>query len=238
MIQTVLFDLDGTLLPMDQDTFIKRYFSGLTAAVANDTVNAARLIQVMMRGVEVMQNNDGRESNKAVFDRLFTTLLGADGEALLPAFDAFYQEGFDRIAEELATPDARLQTLVAQLKQKGCRLVLATSPMFPTIAVHKRIGWAGLHPDDFAYITTYENCSHSKPNPLYYADILRDINVAPEEAVMIGNDVDEDMVAETVGMRVFLLTDHLVNRGAKDISCYPHGSVEALYAYLTQLHLL
>ena len=28
-IKAVLFDLDGTLLPMDQDTFIKAYLGGM-----------------------------------------------------------------------------------------------------------------------------------------------------------------------------------------------------------------
>ena len=30
-IQVVLFDLDGTLLPMDQDVFIKAYFKNFLA---------------------------------------------------------------------------------------------------------------------------------------------------------------------------------------------------------------
>ena len=34
MIETVLFDLDGTLLPMDQDVFAKTYFSSIAKAVA------------------------------------------------------------------------------------------------------------------------------------------------------------------------------------------------------------
>ena len=33
-IKAVLFDLDGTLLPMDQDVFIKAYFGGLVKALA------------------------------------------------------------------------------------------------------------------------------------------------------------------------------------------------------------
>lgn len=33
-----------------------------------------------------------------------------------------------------------------------------------------------------------------------------------EETVMIGNDVGEDMVAAQLGMKVFLLTDCLINK--------------------------
>ena len=34
MIKTVLFDLDGTLLPMDQDNFVKAYFKNLAIKLA------------------------------------------------------------------------------------------------------------------------------------------------------------------------------------------------------------
>ncbi len=34
VLKAVLFDLDGTLLPMDQDIFVKTYFKGLAKALA------------------------------------------------------------------------------------------------------------------------------------------------------------------------------------------------------------
>ena len=36
-VKTVLFDLDGTLLPMDQDVFVKYYFGKLAAKLAKRT---------------------------------------------------------------------------------------------------------------------------------------------------------------------------------------------------------
>ena len=52
---------------------------------------------------------------------------------------------------------------------------------------------------------------------------------------MVGNDADEDMVAERLGMRVFLLTDCLINRQAQDVSRWPRGSFDALMAYVQEL---
>lgn len=49
---------------------------------------------------------------------------------------------------------------------------------------------------------------------------------------MVGNDVTEDMIATSIGMHVFLLTDCIINREQKDISIYPHGNFEQLMAYL------
>ena len=72
-------------------------------------------------------------------------------------------------------------------------------------------------------------------HPAYYLEITQKLGVQPNECVMIGNDVGEDMIAETLGMKVFLLTDCLINKHGADISAYPHGSFEELSAFLETL---
>ena len=52
---------------------------------------------------------------------------------------------------------------------------------------------------------------------------------------MVGNDVSEDMIAETLGMKVFLLTKDLINKENKDISAYPQGSFTDLLNYIKSL---
>ena len=52
---------------------------------------------------------------------------------------------------------------------------------------------------------------------------------------MVGNDADEDMVAEEVGMQVFLLTPCLINRHGKDISQWPNGGFGELMDYIRSL---
>lgn len=49
---------------------------------------------------------------------------------------------------------------------------------------------------------------------------------------MVGNDVGEDMVAGSLGMQVFLLTDCLINKNDEDIDKYPHGSFEQLLEHV------
>ena len=58
------------------------------------------------------------------------------------------------------------------------------------------------------------------------------LGVKPEECVMVGNGAGEDMVAEKCGMRVFLLTDCLLNRKGTDISACPQGGFSELIAFL------
>jgi len=61
------------------------------------------------------------------------------------------------------------------------------------------------------------------------------LGLHPEECLVVGNDVTEDMIASSLGMHVFLLTDCIINRDGKDISRYPHGSFPELLAYLRSM---
>jgi FMN phosphatase YigB (HAD superfamily) len=120
-------------------------------------------------------------------------------------------------------------------KSGGLKTVLATQPVFPRIATESRMKWAGLEAEDFLLYTTYENSSFSKPSVGYYLDIAKRIGVAPEECLMVGNDVTDDMSCTSVGMKVFLLDNYLINRNGEDISAYPRGSFEALADYIKAL---
>ncbi|MCD8004324.1 MAG: HAD hydrolase-like protein, partial [Oscillospiraceae bacterium] len=111
-------------------------------------------------------------------------------------------------------------------------LILATNPIFPAPAVEHRIHWAGLEPGDFQMYTSYESSRHCKPNPAYYQDILEQQGLKPEQCLMVGNDVEEDMVAASLGLEVFLLTPCLICRGGGDLSAYPQGDFDALLDYL------
>ena len=114
-------------------------------------------------------------------------------------------------------------------------MVLATNPLFPKVATESRIRWAGLNPDDFEIYTTFETSHYCKPNLDYYREVLNELQVSAEECLMIGNDVSEDMVAEKLGMKVFLLTDCLINKKETDISVYPHGDMDALFRFIDAL---
>ena len=149
----------------------------------------------------------------------------------MPHFDEFYEKDFDnaKIACEF-NPKARV--VVEKLKAKNISIILTTNPIFPKIATLKRISWAGLNANDFEFITTYENSSFCKPNLEYYKSIVEKFNIDPSTCLMVGNDVDEDMVAENIGMKVFLLTDCIINKNNSNIFKYPHGNFDDLLNYL------
>ena len=113
--------------------------------------------------------------------------------------------------------------------------MLATNPLFPAVATHSRIRWAGLEPGDFALVTTYENSRRCKPDPDYYRDILEELGLTAEECVMVGNDACEDLAAAQAGLPVFLLTDCLICKPGCDISRVPHGGFGDLRSWLDGL---
>ena len=233
-VTTVLFDLDGTLLPMDQDLFAMTYLKGLAARVAPAGYDPKALMGAIWKGTEAMMVNDGSCLNEARFWQVFTALMGETALEDMHYFDAYYREDFDKVREVCGFNPASRE-IIDLVKSRGLRPVLATNPFFPAIATHKRVVWAGLQPEDFAYITTYENSSFCKPNPNYYRELLEKLELRPEECVMVGNDAHEDTAAAQLGIPVFLLTDCLLNKKNLDYSQYPQGSFPELRTFLENL---
>ena len=234
MIKAILFDLDGTLLPMDQDIFLKAYFSGLVKAMAPHGYDPDLVVKSIWAGTGAMVNNDGTHTNEEVFWESFCGFFGKDARGDEPLFQKFYETDFQKVSA-VCGHDPRAAEAIREIKAMGCRTILATNPLFPPIATRSRVRWAGLQPEDFEYITTYDNSSFCKPNPRYYEEILSRQGLSPAECVMVGNDVGEDMIAANLGMKVFLLTDCLINKANTDIYQFPHGSFPELLEFIRGL---
>lgn len=233
-MKAILFDLDGTLLPMDQDVFIRDYMQRLAAKMAPFGYEPKTLISAIWAGTGAMVKNDGSRTNEEVFWDSFCGAFGEKARLDEPKFEEFYRVEFQNVKNSCGCNEKAAQ-VIAKVKGKGLLPILATNPLFPAIATYSRTRWAGLDPADFGLITTYENSSHCKPDPDYYRDILKRMELKPEECVMVGNDVGEDMIAEALGMQVFLLTDCLINKTGGDISRYPNGSFDELLTFIDQI---
>ncbi len=234
MIKKVLFDLDGTLLPMDQEKFTKAYFGLLAKKLVPYGYEPEALIADIWRGTKAMVKNDGKSSNETVFWNTFTAIYGERAERDIPLFDEFYRVEFDDAAKSCGYNPAAKRS-VDNVKALGYGVILATNPVFPCVATEKRIKWAGLEPSDFEFFTTYENTSFCKPNPDYYRFIADKAGCVPQECLMVGNDVKEDMVAADIGMKVFLLSDCIINADGRDISGIPSGGFEDFDKFISSL---
>lgn len=232
--QAILFDLDGTLLPMDYDTFLRGYLGLLAEHVAPLGYEKKALVGAMWQGVAAMTANDGSRTNCEAFWQVFAGVFGKECYQHIPVFDAFYSSDFHKAKAFTVPAPEKARALVALAREKAEKVVLATSPLFPRVAVKSRLEWAGLSLDDFDLVTEYENSTTCKPNPAYYREICDKIGVDPAKCLMIGNNVEEDITpSQSLGFDTYLMTDYLLAAG--EIPSVPQGSFDDAIAFLRAL---
>ena len=232
MIRAVMFDLDGTLLPMDEEQFIRTYFHLLCRTAAPYGYEPEQLVKTLWAGTAAMVKNDGSVTNEEAFWKVFASIYGEEKRnSDRHVFEDFYRNEFSQAAETCpSVPEAK--ETVELCKKHGKRIILATNPIFPRDATMARIRWAGLDPNDFELVTTYENSCFSKPSADYYRTILERCGLKGEECLMAGNDAEEDMAASQAGIRVFIHTDFMINRKNVSLDGVPHGSWKELQEFL------
>lgn len=227
MIRHILSDLDGTLLPMSQDEFVECYLTHLSRYFIPHGITPKDLTGAIWKGVGAMVGNNGSRTNEEVFWDCFTKLLPVKRDEMEPLLLDFYNNDFNQVIK-VTQPSTYAPELICNLKKAGMKLYLATNPIFPRCATLNRMKWAGLNADDFEEITTYESYHYSKPNVLYYKELMERFQLKPEECLMIGNDAEEDMGIRKLGVKVYLVTDCLENKKELTIDAEYTGSLEEL----------
>ncbi len=228
--EAIFFDLDGTLLPMDNDEFTKGYLSMLAKSVAPLGYCAETMIPAMWRGVGAMIKNTEERLNSELFWEVFSKTLEKDCKDDIPKFDNFYKTDF-KDAVRFTQPTPLAANSVALARARADKVVLATNPFFPLVAVEARLSWAGVDTKAFDLITHYDNSSRCKPNPAYYHEIAEKLGLDLTKCLMVGNNAEEDIrAAQAAGMSTFLLTDCLICEG--DMPDTPMGSFEELLEFL------
>lgn len=225
MLKTILFDLDGTLLPIDTDDFLKHYLKAI-AGHAGHLIPPAQLVEQLMASTYAMiGNTDPDLTNAVVFATDFFPKVDKDPAEIMPVFDAFYRERFPALKAACPTAPGIARSVVQAAVDKGYELVLATNPLFPRIAIEERMRWIDVLDMPWRLVTTYEEMHACKPQPAYYQEILAKIDRTPAECMMVGNDVQEDGVAGKLGLDVFFVTDFLMDRVGKPLPPGRHGTL-------------
>jgi len=235
-MKTVIFDLDGTLLPINADLFLNNYFKLMAKQAEKYNYDPEAFINAVMAGTKAMLNNDGSMTNEKRFWAVFTEALGEKDGRLESIFDEFYLNIYPKL-RSTAQPNEKIKKCAETLLNKGYELVVATNPLFPRTAIEQRIRWSGLKPEIFRWITCYENSSYSKPHLGFYKEILKNLQEEPENCLMIGNDPQEDMCVVKLGMQAFLLKDQMIAK-EKELSgdCqFMVGYIEDLWQFVNEL---
>lgn len=212
MFTTVLFDLDGTLVNLDIEFFLRRYVQALAPHFAHLTDPETFARELVRWSNAMVANTDPGLTNLDVFWGGFPQALGAERAALEPIFERFYAEEFPGLRPPGAANPAARELLTA-LVRAGYTPVIATNPLFPKTAILERLSWADCADFPYAYITCGEEMHFCKPNLEFFEEILARLGLSPAECLMVGNDMEEDMVAQKLGMATALVTDLLIDRG-------------------------
>jgi FMN phosphatase YigB (HAD superfamily) len=159
----------------------------------------------LLEGTYLMLQNDGSQTNKDKFLRFFKEKSGMSEEEIWNRFLTFYQSDFNQL-RKITTPVPEAANFLQAAVKKGFKLVLATQPVFPTIALQKRLNWVGLAHMPFELITDISLMTACKPSSIYYQHLLDLLNTSADRCLMIGNDAETDMAAKKFGLSTFFIT--------------------------------
>lgn len=221
MIKAFFFDLDGTLLPIDEKVFVEQYFSLLVKKVSPLGYEPKRLMETIWKGTEAMYKNDGSKTNYQAFWDYFASIYGQEKLKDIPFFNEFYVTDFKKL-KDFISPNPYAKDIVKKARELTGKVVLATNPIFPMQATETRMEFIGFNKEDFSYVTAYENFSYSKPNPMYFIQLLKMFSLKPEEVIMFGNNPYEDgECALNAGIKTYLVGDFII-KGTKATHEFKH----------------
>ena len=126
-MKTFIFDLDGTLLPMEsQEQFIEAYFKALSLKMSTYGLNPQDFIKAVWTGTMAMIDNDGSKTNKDRFWEVFSKIMGEEVSNMEEEFEDFYRNDF--IAAKATTSVNHWPKNVSIELKKGISTNPATNP--------------------------------------------------------------------------------------------------------------
>lgn len=211
MLKAVFFDLDGTLLPMDEEKFTNVYFELICKKLSKYGYDPNELVNNIWSCTKAMYLNDGNNTNEKVFWSSFSKLYNKDVFLDMKIFEDFYHNEFKEI-KKYCFSNQHAKKIIDYCNKNLDYVVLSTNPIFPSIATETRMSFIGLSNADFDYVTTYENSCFTKPNPKYFLSLLDKFNLKPNEVILFGNNTLEDGdCAYKCGIKCYLVGDYIIN---------------------------
>jgi len=200
---TLLLDLDDTLLDTNVADFLPAYYNAL-AQYLGGIVEPKAMLAALRSGVQQMRlNRDPSRTLQEVFEAEFYPRLDADRAKLGKAVSAFYRDEFPKLRGQIRERDG-VHELLDWAFSAGHIVALATDPLFPRAATLERVRWAGLDPDRFPLISTFETFHFTKPHPAFFAEFLGRLGWPDRPTLMAGDDPERDLrPAEQFGFSTF-----------------------------------
>lgn len=232
MIKAVLLDLDDTLLTNDDAVFLPAY-AHKADTFFYEQIGVSNIGRLAMQSVLAMlQSTAYHVNNTDIAIEFIAEKSGVSPEVLSPLFEIFYNTVFPTL-EPLTQSKPEAAKLIQILQSQGIAVVIATNPVYPDIAIQHRLRWANIpHEfDTYALVTTGDRLHFIKPRAEYYAEILARIGVEPEEALMVGNSLENDIYpAAKLGLHTYQIVPE------SDAVSYESGTLSQFLSQVQQPH--
>lgn len=190
MIKAVVFDLDNTLVD-----FMAMKRQAIEAAISAMIDAGLDMTYASIKGeIDRIYDERGIEYQQ-VFDTLLTTALGHIDFKVLSAGIVAYR----RAREAALKPYPHVSATLMELVKHGVKLAIVSDA--PTREAWLRLCYMNFH-HVFDFVVTFDDTGRRKPDPAPFRKALELLDVEPEEAIMVGDWAERDMVgAAAIGMK-------------------------------------
>jgi HAD superfamily hydrolase (TIGR02253 family) len=189
MIKGVIFDFDNTLMD-----FMKMKKAAVEAAV--DAMIDAGLTYKKTDMLEKIMKRYWEEGieDQQIFDKVLTKEFGKIDYKILASGII----GYRRAKEGTLALYPHVQLTLTELARRGIKMAVVSDA--PRLPVWLRICGLGLQ-HYFDVVVTLDDTGVKKPDPKPFRTALEHLKLKPEEAIMIGDWAERDMVgAKKVGL--------------------------------------
>jgi len=203
-VNTLLFDLDGTLLDIDMPSFLKAYFS-LAGRRFVSPPKLPRITPALAAAARKMAAyRAGAHTLDWVFLEAFSRAIKRPAVEVRGVFTAFHHTEFEQL-RRFTAPRPAARPLLEMALALGYELAIATNPVFFREAIRARIRWAGLEGLPFSLVTCAEIMRCAKPHRQYFTQTLKLLSRRADECLMIGDSAGMDLPAGLLGIGTWLV---------------------------------
>jgi FMN phosphatase YigB (HAD superfamily) len=209
MIKAVLLDLDDTLLQNPDSIFVPAYLA-LADTYFADYWQHPGISKALLQAVQAFASKrDMQHTNSDIAYNTITHVTERTIDVVQKGFSDFYRSAYPTLRQHVKSNRTAL-ALINCLREQKLSVVIATNPIYPAEAIRQRLAWAGI-PDqltDYALVTHADNMHFAKPDPAFFAEIIARLGVEPDEAIMVGDSLRNDILpAQEIGLHTYHIVD-------------------------------
>ncbi len=190
MIKTIIFDLDNTLYDYDschRNGLELAYKNWIKLGYNNTLKEFQELYSTSRIWVKKFLSDTAASHSRALyFQKLVETVEGnPNTEIIIELYDSYYEGFYQNLR-----PFPKIKETLAQLKKNNYQLAIVSNMLAET--QYRKLALLNLG-NMFDFIITSQSVEHEKPHPHIYSHTLTLTGSSPEETIMIGDSITDDI---------------------------------------------